>query len=156
MNTETEWGEAIVLMSSGEGNPEGALGSVRWLSPYLIVDPIVVAATFLDGHTGFAVVQKAGVTLTALGTHFWALLWGAESPAAQGAGVCTDLIVAVRGALHRCEKKMLVSVQGGGLGSLLLYANLPAPHPSMSCNSRQKVSVLHGSTSPPAAWQALT
>lgn len=116
MNTETEWGEAIVLMSSGEGNPEGALGSVRWLGPYLIVDPIVVAATFLDGHTGFAVVQKAGVTLTALGTHFWALLWGAESPAAQGAGVCTDLIVAVRGALHRCEKKMLVSVQGGGAG----------------------------------------
>lgn len=124
----------------------------RWMDSYLIVDPIVVAATLLDGHTGFSIVQEAGVTFTALSTHFWALGRGTESPAAQGAGVCTDLIVAVRGALHCCKKKM----QGGVRILLPFCPSLPVPYSSMSCNSRQNVSVLHGSTCPPAAWQALT
>lgn len=115
----------------------------------------MVAATFLDGHADFAIVQEARVTFTALSTPFWALLGCTESPAAQGASVCTDLIVAVRGALHCCKEKMPIREQGGQGILPLLYPNLPHPS-SMSCYSRQKVSVLHGSTCPPAAWQALT
>jgi hypothetical protein len=66
-----------------------------WLSSYLIVDSIVEAATFLDGHAGFAIVQEARVTFTALSTSTWALQGSAECRAAQGTGVSTEFIVAV-------------------------------------------------------------
>jgi hypothetical protein len=61
----------------------------------LIVDSIVEAATFLDGHAGFAIVQEARVTFTALSTSTWALQGSAECRAAQGTGVSTEFIVAV-------------------------------------------------------------
>lgn len=124
--------------------------------PYLVVDAIVVAAALLDGHAALAVTEEARVTLATLGAALWALRGGAECRAAQGAGVCTELVVAVGGARHGCKEGVrvrAVGVRGGGaqcLPFLCLCLPLPAPH------SRQKDSVLQGSTWPPAAWQALT
>lgn len=73
-------------------------------SSYLIVDTIVVATTFLDGHAGLAVTEEARVTLAALRTGIRALWGGTECRAAQGAGVCAELIVAVGGARHCCKE----------------------------------------------------
>lgn len=107
----------------------------------------MVAAAFLDGHAGLAVVEEAGVTLAALGTAIWALRGGTECPAAQGAGVCTELVVAVRGALHRCKEGVQVRAPGSerlqGPGSA---PSVPLPPPLSAPHSRQKDSVLQGST----------
>lgn len=47
-------------------------------SSYLIVDTIVVATTFLDGHAGLAITEEARVTLAALRTVIRALWGGTE------------------------------------------------------------------------------
>ena len=123
---------------------------------YLVVDAIVVAAALLDGHAALAVTEEAGVTLATLGAALWALRGGAECRAAQGAGVCADLVVAVGGALHGCKEGVQVRAlgvrDGGAQGLPLPCLCLPLP----TLHSRQKDSVLQGSTWPPAAWQALT
>lgn len=128
-----------------------------WPGSYLVVDTVVVAAAFLDGHAGLAVIEEAMVTLAALSTAVWALGGGTECGAAQGAGVCTELVVAVGRALHRCKERVWVKAPEKeklqGPGSTPAVPQLPpfcAPH------SRQKDSVLQGSTWPPIAWQALT
>lgn len=155
-------------MPSGQAERWTAVGStgpdlLRMTSTYLIVDTIVVAATFLDGHTGLAIIEEAGVTLAALRTVVRALWGGTECRAAQGAGVCAELIVAVGGALHCCKEWVWFRAPGkeglqGPRSSLSvlslplcpLVSAFPAPY------SRQKDSFLQGLTWPPSAWQALT
>lgn len=75
----------------------------------------MVAATLLDGHAGLAVTEEARVTLAALGTALRAQWGGAECRAAQGAGICAELIMAVGGALHRCKEGVLVRAPSQGL-----------------------------------------
>lgn len=120
---------------------------LRMTSSYLIVETIVVAATFLDGHAGLAVIEKAGVTLAALRTVIRALRGGTECRAAQGAGVCAELIVAVGGALHRCKEWVWFRAPGKegcraqGLPHLCLSLPLSVPWslPSLPLTHDRKI-----------------
>lgn len=83
-----------------------------WSGSYLVVDTVVIAAAFLDGHAVLAVVEEALVTLAALSTAVWTLGGGTECGAAQGAGVCAELVVAVGGTLHGCKEGVWVKALG--------------------------------------------
>lgn len=96
----------------------------------------MVAAAFLDGHAAFAVVEEAGVTLAALSTGLWALRGGAERRAAQGTGICAELVVAVGVARHRCKEGIWVRAPGiEGLqtpGLPLQHLHAPTLCPSLT------------------------
>lgn len=97
---EAEW--AVRLRGSGGRSRMRPFPQLRpgWSGSYLVVDTVVIAAAFLDGHAVLAVVEEALVTLAALSTAVWTLGGGTECGAAQGAGVCAELVVAVGGTLH--------------------------------------------------------
>lgn len=120
--------KAIVLMSSvGRFRRKSQVLSGR-LGSYLIVDPIVVAAAFLHGHTGCEALKEVRITFAALTACFQALNRCGDGRAAQGAGVCQDRVVAVRGALHRCEKGVLVRTPGQRLGFYpFCFPSVPFP-----------------------------
>lgn len=65
-------GKAIALVGRGWLRRKFQVLS-GWLGSYLIVDTIVVAATFLHGHTACDALQVVGVTFAALRTRVQAL-----------------------------------------------------------------------------------
>lgn len=154
---EAEW--AVRLRGSGGRSRMRPLPQLRpgWSGSYLVVDTVVIAAAFLDGHAVLAVVEEALVTLAALSTAVWTLGGGTECGAAQGAGVCAELVVTVGGTLHGCKEGVWVKALGKEKlqdpGSAPAVPQLP---PFSASHSRQKESVLQASTWPPIAWQALT
>lgn len=65
-------GKTIALLGRGWFRRKFQVLS-RWLGSYLIVDTIVVAATFLHGHTACDALQVVSVTFAALRTRVQAL-----------------------------------------------------------------------------------